>query len=367
MNPLEKQSRFAFCFKLVRLENYGKYLVEFAYRNAYIPREFRNFLHAQWEGPSKKTLYEDSYNLSFQWEVLAGVYGQELPFPKQIYIGLFNQCDLTCPHCPWFSKTHNTSHVTHYFQHKQQLPTDTVHAILDFAAINDSKIVFSGPGEPLLDVRILDFIQYARNIGISEIEVATNGKALSLDIFKQLLDLRVRFVYSLCFCFEMYNEPIEKFQIQMLRNAQYYKSYGGDKHVIFSIFYEKKSFLEAFNFFMCIKKEIPEVKLSCYDPLQRYWEQDFSYIKGRHICAELLGSLYVFPSGDVGACEWQRGFLGRVLVEHLTFGNLYEKSLWEIWQGEKRKAFIEKHIRGLSCGDFGGSVCQTCGSWWNEI
>ena len=81
----------------------------------------------------------------------------------------------------------------------------------------------------------------------------------------------------------------------------------------------------------------------------------------RHSCSAPFSSLYVFPSGAVGFCEQQRGWLGRERVESFCIGNVYQESLEQIWQGKLHQKMQQRHLN-LSFD----KICETCGAWWNE-
>lgn len=289
-----------------------------------------------------------------------------LEYPKQIYIGLLNRCNVECPHCPWFSKTHSKTHTNDYFKTIKRLPTDKVYEILDFAAKGNSKVVFSGPGELLLDDRIFDFVEYAKKQGITDIEVATNGVLVTLEIFKKLTRYGVKFYCGIAFNDEIYSGLGDDFyathKSNLLQIARECKQ--NSFSVILSVGGSIDKFSEAFAFYCKLKRIVRNISLHISKMDGKYWECTNGINRDRYGCFQAIGSLYVFPSGDVGACEWQRSFLGREDVSKISLGNILKDSIQNIWCGKIRNEFVRKHLNKECLG----SICENCGSgWWNDV
>ncbi|WP_300794693.1 radical SAM/SPASM domain-containing protein, partial [Helicobacter sp. UBA3407] len=369
-NPYEAR-RDSLLFKLCEA-NLEKYIIEYTYKNHWIEKETRNLLHSFGQKIFKTDFFADRrlYNLSESWELINPKLNKQeslqLHFPKVIYIGLLNVCNVNCPHCPWFSLTHQQTHTNNYFKIKRQLASSKVNEILEYASKGGSKVIFSGPGEPLLDFRLLGFVQKARNLGIKRIELATNGILLSENFFKDLLEAGVSFFdISILFAKEVYNQCCKGFLVDYQKTLRQLANICGDlaykAKIKLSICYDKEFLREALEFFLQIKEyEFIECQMAYYDTNAKYWEGG-KLNNTRHTCSAPFSSLYVFPDGSVGFCESQRGWLGRKQVESFCIGNIYYENLEQIWQGKLHQKMQQKHLN-LSFD----KICEICGSWWNE-
>ena len=233
-----ENKRGAFLFKLCKEVNLEKFMIEYAYKNHFIDRQVRNTMHSCSHNFAKTHFFEDRrfYNLSSNWNLIGAdsksIESLQLQYPKTIVIGLLNQCNVNCPSCPWFGLKHQKTHTNDYFKTKKQLSSDKVYEILDFASKGKSRVVFSGPGEPLLDFNLLDHVQYAKKIGIRHIALATNGIMLTLKNFKKLLDGGIDFFEMMVsFSKDIYmncdKDCITKYQSALYDIAYFLESIGG--------------------------------------------------------------------------------------------------------------------------------------------
>ena len=143
----------AFCFKLC--SDLTKFAIEFLYKKHFFKKSARNFLHSLTKNINKKDFFVDRnlYNLSENWNVISSYQNHSSSnfpaYPKVIYIGLLNVCNIGCPTCPWFSKEHSKTLKNSYFDIIRKLDRVAIETILDYASEGDCRLVFSGPGEPL--------------------------------------------------------------------------------------------------------------------------------------------------------------------------------------------------------------------------
>ena len=280
-----------------------------------------------------------------------------------------NECNVNCPHCPWFSLTHRQTHTNDYFKIEQQLASSKVNEVLEYASKGGCKVIFSGPGEPLLDSRLLEFVQKARNLGIRQIELATNGVLLNEKVFRNLLESGISFFdISILFAKEVYDKYDKGFLISYqntLKSLALFCEVSKKARMKLSICYEREFLKEALEFFLTMKEcESVESQMAYYDTGAKYWEGG-QLNNARHTCSAPFSSLYVFPEGSVGFCEQQRGWIGREQVENFRLGSLYEQSLQEIWYNQIHRQMLEKHLH-LCFDEPCLKICESCCSWWNE-
>ena len=70
-----------------------------------------------------------------------------------------------CVSCPWFGNEIRGKWVKDYFRVDRVLTASKVKSAIEYAAKAKSKLIFSGPGEPLLDARLESFAGYAKEAG----------------------------------------------------------------------------------------------------------------------------------------------------------------------------------------------------------
>lgn len=376
-NPYENLSNALF-FKLQKA-NLEKFVIEYAYKNHYIDKANRNLMHSFNEQKVKSDFFEDRrlYNLSQDWEVI-GLNTQnkkeslELKYPKCIYIGLLNQCNISCPDCAWFSQVHKETQTNDYFNDLKRLPKNKVSEILDYAKEANCKIIFSGPGEPLLESNLIDFVQEAKHKGIKNIEIATNGVLLNEKIFNDLCISGVtHFVVKILLAKKIYsqfgNNFIEDFKKILKKHCTFLSKNLSGAKIELIIRYEKEYFKEAFYFFTDIQEwanESCKVRIGCHLSSSKKSSEVRNLNNPRHTCPAPFSNLYIFPDGSVSVCFQCRTLLGREEVENLRIGNIYSQNLNEIWQGEIHKKWISWHIDSYFDEL---KPCLNCACWWNEF
>lgn len=321
----------------------------------------------------KENFWQDRrlYNLSLHWEVLNAKSRGNLaknPYPKMLYIGLLNACSANCPHCPWFSLLHAPTQTTSYFKDLKTLPTSSVLEILEYAKNGGSGVIFSGPGEPLLDSRFLYFVEVAKKtLALNFLGLATNGMFLSYELFLKLLNLGLDYLdISILFVKNVYNQAewgfLENYQNTLLKILKTLPKHS--PKIKLSISYEAEFLKEALPFFLEVQTINKNCSLTFYDTSAKYWEGG-ELLNKRHTCSAPFSNLYIFPCGSVGVCDYQRGFLGRVDPSEFCIGNVLNEKLEDIWGGARHIEFCEKssHL----CFDTPlMQLCVRCNSWWNE-
>ena len=77
--------------------------------------------------------------------------------------------------------------------------------------------------------------------------------------------------------------------------------------------------------------------------------------KQRMRCGSPWGEVYIMSDGRVyPCCTWEP-------LDGDSFGNIFEQSLEEIWNGKKYQEFRRKH----ATGDLSGTFCETCENPWS--
>ncbi|MBX7545222.1 radical SAM/SPASM domain-containing protein [Helicobacter turcicus] len=374
-NPYEKVKTSVF-FKLVCLDNFPRYAVEYAYKNRIIDRQARNQMHSKWNLAYKTQFYEDRrlYNLSSQWNVVKDSFFE---YPKTIWIALLNICNTNCLFCHWFGFSLSKTLRNDYFKTDKKIADAQVEKILQYAGKAKAKCIFSGPGEPLLDDRLESFVKRSKEYGVESVEIATNGVLLTPQKFLRLVEAGANsWEISVCFTKETYAQCeenfFESFKKRLIEITKLIESLKIPLFVRFAIIYEEHRMPEMLEFWNRITKLSNRISVSvdCYAESGQFVDsnhtEEIRIRQERHICSAPFANLYVFPSGDVGHCAHQRHYLGREDTKKFCIGNVYQQDLEEIWNGVAHKSFCQSHRKK----DFTSQLtvlCDSCNAWWNEL
>lgn len=376
-NPYEK-FRDSIFFKLVNLDSFSRYATEYAYKNHILEKHLRNILHSKWNNTYKTQFFEDRrlYNLATQWNVVKDF---SFEFPREIWIGLLNSCNINCSFCSWFSYSSSKTLCNDYFKTDKRIATIQVENILQYAGRAKAKCIFSGPGEPLLDMRLTDFVKCAKEYGVSSVEIATNGVLLTPKKFLELVKAGVDSLrIGICFTKETYDKCakgfFENFKHNLIEIAKQIESLKLFIAIRLDIIYEGHRIVEMLEFWNCLQGVCKRIRVGFTCCLESNSGEFLDNVKlskvrtmqQRHTCSAPFASLYVFPSGDVGCCSAQRNsYLGKEDIEKFCLGNVYKQDLGEIWNGTFHKRFCLAH-KNMEFVENEALFCQSCGAWWNE-
>lgn len=215
----------------------------------------------------------------------------------------------------------------------------------------------NGQGEPLLNPDICEMIRYAKESRAADyIELITNGSQLSPELNRKLIDSGIdRIRISIEALDQEGYQHISGTKIdyeKFLANIKDLHDISGQCEIYCKIVDVTVPTEEDKNKFFTMFGEICDRMF--IDNVIPLWS-DFEELnasasaagKGVHgqkvenvvVCPYSFYSLIINPDGEVTACcaDWKR---------KLVFGNLQEKSLLEIWQGEELRNFWIQMLKG---------------------
>lgn len=234
------------------------------------------------------------------------------------------------------------------------------------------QISFSHQGEPLVNRDIPARVKYIKQKGIQgRISLHTNGSLLTPEYAKELADSEIdRVIVSIqgldaeryrqvC----GYNINFEEFY----SNLKYFYEVKNNTQFCIKIIDcalekgEESRFYEMFSPIsdrVFIEKETPIWKEKDYSNLSRNSQLAFNkYGDGftpQKLCPLIFHTIVVLPNGDVYPCTQ--------LLQKEKLGNIREKSLLELWNGQQRKEMLLEQCR-LSAPE----ICMDCGIRQNTI
>lgn len=372
-------------FCLFNNRNLDKFLIEILYRNKVMPIDVRNQVHCyvgqQLGYKNKRIALEGRLlsNLSSEWDLFdSGEYlksdlieevKEYYPAPIHINLGTINRCNLKCSFCFFFAPHYVKTHTTDFFKDYKVLDEKIVHSVMEYAANNNSMIDLVGPCEMLLDKRVPDFIKYGKKMGVRYISMTTNGLLLDKEMTQRLLqtgldslsisiDAGTKETYKevrggnfdkLVENVEYFLEEVERQQINMYINLSIILNKEAQNEV--ELFKNKWSKYKAVNEFYIrnlIEKENEGMDV---------FHKDNHTCSKRIVCQKPWDEIHINPDGGVMPCCTMSTSVG---WDNTNLGNLYEKTLDEIWNGE-----IAKKLRkDLLNEDFAQwKICQNCKEW----
>lgn len=313
----------------------------------------------------------DSHKLIYHPDAVARWMKEENIYPIELEIGLTNACNHRCVFC--------AVDYTGYKPEKidaEMLKTN----LKELSAKGLKSIVYAGEGEPLLHKEVFDIINYTKSLGI-DAAVSTNGVLLTAEASKECLKSLTWIRFSVA---GIRNGTYDKIQqgrsgdldrvllnmqdavkvkkdqnltttlgVQLLllpdnkdeivEMGKRLREIGVDYFTIkpFSQHPQSQHILQVdYQEMLELESEVKELeteefKIFFRAHAMRKLECKRSY---KH-CWALPFMVYVDAKGNLWPCIV---FMGK---DGLKYGNLYEESFCQIWEGEHRKAIIDKFMK----------------------
>ena len=213
-----------------------------------------------------------------------------------------------------------------------------------------------GLGEPLINPELPEMIAYAKAHGLADrIEVTTNASLLTEALSRRLIDAGLtRLIVSIQGMSEEKYRDICRYPIsypKLMQNLQYFfehrkncKVFIKTVDVAVSSEEEKAAFYDTFSpvcdtmniehIFAAFDDVDYKAILPEFDGTTRY---HYPYQK-KEVCDSLFSLINIQTNGDVDCCGCK--------FPPLVIGNLYQKPLKEIWNGNLHRVYMEKHLTG---------------------
>lgn len=280
--------------------------------------------------------------------------------PLQIDLFAVDICNLKCPMCP----------RQDFVPGKGYMTFDTIKMILDQATEHGlCAFNFGGLGEPTLHPDLFRIIQYAKEKGVVDVNMHTNGTRLDHDFNKQLLDSGLdRLIISL--------DSADKEKYEKIRvGAKFEKVCAGVEDLLLQRKEHLKTRLHIKANFIEMDEDNPGEK----NKFLSYWSQKVDRIsilryldcrngeeglfhKKNYVqddafcCAELWRRLAIWSDGTATICF-------RDIKKRFAIGNINEQTVAEIWTGEKMNRVRDMHCRE----NFKSlSLCSSCPDSYNS-
>ena len=283
---------------------------------------------------------------------------KKFDFPPYLLIEPNAACNLKCPMCFQIDKSFTRKPFMGIMK------WELFKKVVDEAnEIGVGAITLASRGEPLMHPKFSEMIQYiSKKENIFELKINTNGSFLNEKICHDIFKSRVTTVVISADHYEK-----EKFE-ELRKNSKYEKIIENVK-LLYSIrekFYhdvETEIRISGVDFYKELDREKFENfwkpisdNVSVSDPVERWDTYNNPRIENmKSPCTFLWDRMYVWHDGKVNPCDAD-------YKSFLTYGNVKDKTIYEVWNGEKINSHRKKHLDGNRT-DL--TPCDRCGIEFN--
>jgi radical SAM protein with 4Fe4S-binding SPASM domain len=278
--------------------------------------------------------------------------------PLQIDLFCVDACNLSCPMCPrgvWDNSK------------KGYMDKEVIIRILDESCKYGLEAFnFGGLGEPTVHPNAAEIINYAKNKGVTDVNMHTNGTRLNTKRSTEFINSGLdRIIISLD---SANKESYEKIRV----GAKFEKTYSSviefieireklnskKPHIKVNFIDMDENDDEERNYFINYWKDkanrigiLRYLDFGCYeDSFEELYFKDNYKQDNKYCCSEIWRRLSIWSDGTATICT-------RDFNKHESIGNIYENTISEIWLGEKMNKFRDLHRNG----DFKNiPICATC-------
>lgn len=309
----------------------------------------------------------DSHKLIFHPERVAGWQKGENIYPIELEVSLTNACNHRCIFCA----------VDYTGYQPTMLDKDILKKnIPEFAKKGVKSIIYAGEGEPLLHKNAPDIINRTKENGI-DAAMSTNGVLLTPDVSKECLASLTWIRFSTAAITDRTYEKIHQcrqgdlslvlsnmeeavrvkrdqkasttigVQLLLLPDnkrevvpmAKELKQIGVDYFTVkpFSQHPQSRNILQVdYQEMMDVEQELIELATEDYKIYFRaHSMQKLTCRRDYSQCLALPFMVYIDAKGNLWPCIV---FMGN---KELSYGNLYQESFQDIWEGDRRKQLVE--------------------------
>jgi radical SAM protein with 4Fe4S-binding SPASM domain len=270
--------------------------------------------------------------------------------PVEYIVETTAKCNLYCPMCP--RETHK--------QPKADMADEIFERLVRESGSSAEHMMLIGLGEPFMDRKIFDRIEYCAQHNISTL-LSTNGTFLNEETGARLLATALEHI-TLSFdgatkeSFEYYRKGanFEKVRDNFVRFARMKQERRAKVQVVVQMVRMERNASEVDDFVRFWKNvpgvdqvRIKEDETNVLQPEARHSADDW-----KHPCHYLWrGPMYVKQNGDVYAC------CQSYTLDGAPVGNIGEQSLNEIWNSDAMRRMRELHASGRAAEI---DVCARC-------
>ena len=270
--------------------------------------------------------------------------------PVEYIVETTAKCNLYCPMCP--RETHK--------QPKEDMADQIFERLVQESGRSAEHMMLIGLGEPFMDRKIFDRIEYCERHNISTL-LSTNGTFLDEKTSSRLLDtplahITLSFDGSTKESFEHYRKgaKFEKVRDNFVRFARMKHARGSKLQIVVQMVRMERNAGEVDDFirFWSAVPGVDQVRIKQDETNLQQQESGHAPEDWKHPCHYLWrGPMYVKQSGDVYPC------CQSYMLDGDPMGNIGEQPLEQIWNSSAMRHMRELHVAGRA-GEI--DICSRC-------
>jgi radical SAM protein with 4Fe4S-binding SPASM domain len=262
--------------------------------------------------------------------------------PLQIDLFAVDVCNLRCPMCP----------RQDFIPGKGYMDFNLIKQILDQATeFGLYAFNFAGLGEPTMFKRLFEIIKYAKDKGVVDVNMHTNGSPLGHDFNRQLIESGLdRLIISL-------NSTDKEVYEKIMVGANFEKVYAAVENLIKQrnehpntrlhikanfIDMEEDGHSEKDKFIAYWGSKVNRIGvlryLDCQEDERLHFKNNYQQDE-QFCCPELWRRLTILSDGTATLCP-------RDMKKKYVIGNVHEQTISEIWTGSKMQHIRDTHRQG---------------------
>lgn len=270
--------------------------------------------------------------------------------PVEFIVETTAKCNLYCPMCP--RETHK--------QPKEDMPDEIFERLIRESGSSAEHMMLIGLGEPFLDPKIYERIEYCDRHGIYTL-LSTNGTLLDEAAADRILRSRLQHI-TLSFdgsrkeSFEYYRKGarFEKVRDNFIRFARMKRERGSRIQIVVQMVRMERNWDEVDEFagFWSSVPGVDQVRIKADETNLMQPSSGHEAGDWKHPCHYLWrGPMYVKHSGDVYPC------CQSYMLDGAPVGNIGRESLAEIWNSGAMQNMRALHVAGRA-GEI--DICSRC-------
>ena len=270
--------------------------------------------------------------------------------PVEYIVETTAKCNLYCPMCP--RETHK--------QPKEDMPDEIFTRLVRESGRSAEHMMLIGLGEPFLDPKIFDRIEYCERHRVSTL-LSTNGTLLDEEAADKILrspleHITLSFDGSTKESFEYYRKGarFERVRDNFVRFARMKHERGSKIQVVVQMVRMDRNWneVEEFTRFWSAVPGVDQVRIKADETNLMHPEGGHAPEDWKHPCHYLgRGPMYVKHNGDVYPC------CQSYMLDLAPVGNIGREALTGIWNGDAMRRMRELHASGRA-GEI--DACARC-------
>lgn len=313
------------------------------------------FQRGDWERPFVETFGEEYLAYRRAWERAGRNWLPE--FPLHIDFQLMDQCNMRCVFCPRDESVMEAMGATDLLNRGTKTPLAVFKKVIDEGEKYGLRAINLGAtSEPLIHKDVVHMVRYARDHGVFDIRIITNGLLLREKMIRQLYDAGLTYLGISVDAWkaETYRKVRKNDLSKVVTNALLAVKIRDEMGLKFPRI--RVSFVDS-----------PDAKGE-FGPFLNFWKDKVDFIELQDFddfgaaqsnftfdCSEPYRRVLVWASGVVGCIAWT--------AERYPYGHIHQgQTIKECWDSaaahELRESFKTKNYNPMCLGCYGNMATK---------